>query len=255
MHVEVAHMNVPAPVLESKPLSSDRPHDGSWKSLCRVGGTTALLAVVLAPAEVAISFLPGVETLTASTVTVVDWFNLFQGHSLLALRNLGLLNLIGAALLLPTILAVYGALRREQQAYAALGAILFFVGIAVYLAGSRAFPMLLLSRQYAAAVNPAQRALFVAAGQAMLAEGQSRAGILLIEFACFVVSLVMLRSTVFSRMTACAGLLGNLLMMVLEVAFMPPRGAGTIVAAGGGLATMLWYFLIGQRLLKNSRSC
>lgn len=231
-------------------LSYAAPVDSGWKSLCKVGGVTALAAVALAPAEVAIALLPGVDQTLAHTVTVIDWFRLFQNHWFLGLRSLGLLNLIGAALLMPTILAIYSVLRRGHDAFAALGTILFFVGIAVYVAGSRAFPMLSLSGQYASAATDGQRSLFAAAGQAMLAEGQSRAGILLIESACLVISIVMLRGAVFSKLTAWAGILGNMLMMILEIAFIPPRGVGMAVAAAGGFSTMAWYFLIGRGLLR-----
>ena len=150
------------------------------------------------------------------------------------------------------VFAIYSALRRDNEAYAALGTILFFVGIAVYLAGNRAFTMLSLSGQYASAATDAQRSLFIAAGQAMLAEGQSRAGILLIEFACLVISAVMLRSKVFSKATAYAGILGNGLLMVVEV-ILRTRGltdAGMAIAVVAGLSMMTWYLLVGRRLLQ-----
>jgi hypothetical protein len=223
--------------------------DASWKVLCRLGGITALIAVLVAPAEIVIGFLPGVARTLASTVTVVDWFTLFQDNWFLGLRSFGLLNLFGAALLAPTILAIYSAIRRNDEAYAAFGTIAFFVGIAVYLATNRAFPMLSLSGQYASATTDVQRSLLVAAGQAMLAEGQNRGGVLLIESACFFISAVMLRTDTFSKMTACAGMLGNVLLMVVEIAFMPPRGVGMAIAACGGLSMMTWYLLIGRRLL------
>jgi len=227
--------------------------DCSWRNLCVIGGTTALLAVALVPAEVVIGFLPGVEDKVARTVTVIDWFTLFQNHAFLALRNLGLLNIVGVVLLIPTMLAIYSVLKRDGEAYAALGTILFFVGITVYLAGSRAFPMLFLSHQYASAATEAQRSMLTMAGQVMLVQGESRAGILLIEFACLVISLVMLRGKVFSKGTGWAGVLGNSLMMLLEIAFMPPHGVGMAVAAGGGLSIMTWYFLTGRRLLQVRR--
>jgi len=227
-----------------------------WKGLYKLGGTAALIAVVMPLAEVFISFLPGVARLTQGTVTVIDWFTLFQSHWFLGLRNLGLLNLLGAALLAPTILAVYSALRRDDEAFGAFGTILFFVGVGVYIAGNRAFPMLSLSGQYALATTDAQRSLFIAAGQAMLAEGQSRAGIPLIEFACVVISVVMLRGKVFSKATAYAGILGNALLIVFEIifAFLPALlNVGLLIAGGGGLALMTWYFLVGRRLLQLGR--
>ncbi|HKM79936.1 MAG TPA: hypothetical protein VJY15_03115 [Candidatus Acidoferrum sp.] len=231
--------------------------DPGWKSLYRVGGITALIMVVFPLAEVAISFLPGVAGLSQGTVTVIDWFTLFQNHCFLALRNLGLLNIIGAAFLAPTILAIFSALRRDYGAYAALGTILFFVGLAVYLASSRAFPMLSLSGQYAVATTDAQRALLAAAGQAMLAEGQSRAGVPLMEFACLLISAIMLRGRVFSKATACAGILGNALLIVVEIITTFTRGlpnAGFVIAICGGLSLMTWYLLLGRRLFQLGRT-
>ena len=227
--------------------------ESGWKGLYKLGGTTVLIAVVVALAEIVSGFLPGVARLTQGTVTVIDWFTLFQNHWFLGLRNLGLLNIIGAALLAPTLLAIYSALRRDNEAYAAFGAVLFFVGAAVYLASNRAFAMLSLSGQYASATTDAQRSLLIAAGQAMLAEGQTRAGIPLIEFASLVISVVMLRGKAFSKATAYAGILGNALLMVFEaiLAFLPAfLNVGLIIAGGGGLAIMIWYVLVGRRLLQ-----
>ena len=233
-------------------LVSAEPGSG-WNSLYKLGGTTVLIAVVIPLAEVAIGFFPGVARATRETVTVIDWFTLFQTHWFLGLRNLGLLNLVGAALLAPTILAIYFAIRRDHEAYGVLGTILFFVGLAVYVASSRAFPMLSLSGQYASATTDAQRSLLSAAGQAMLAEGQSRAGIPLVEFACLVMSVVMLRGKIFSKATAYAGILGNVLLIVVEVILtlkpMLPNW-GMAIAMGAGLSMMTWYLLVGRRLLQ-----
>jgi hypothetical protein len=166
-----------------------------------------------------------------------------------------LLNLIGVVLLAPTVLATYAAVQRDYEAYAAFGAILFFVGMAVYIASSRALPMLSLSNQYASAATDAQRSLLLAAGQAMLAEGQSRMGIPLVEFACLIISIAMLRGRVFSKIAAYAGILGNMSMIVVEVV-LSLRGmtrAAMAVAMLAGPSIMIWYFLVGKRLLQLSR--
>jgi len=241
-------------VSQSEPqrLFDAEPTDCGWKSLYKVGGTTVLIVFLIPLAEVAISYLPGVARATRGTVAVVDWFTLFQTHWFLGLRNLGFLNLIGVVLLAPTILAIYSAIRRDNEAYAAFGTILFFVGLAAYIASSRAFPMLSLSGQYASATTDAQRSLLVAAGQAMLVEGQSRTGIPLVEFACLVISVVMLRGNVFSNATAYAGILGNVLLMLVELT-LSVRGltdARMAIAIGAGLSMMTWYLLVGRRLLQ-----
>ena len=82
--------------------------------------------------------------------------------------NLGFLNLIGAALLAPTILAIYFAIRRDHEAYGALGTMLFSWGWPFMSRASRALPMLSLSSKYARATTDAQRSLLVAAGQRCL---------------------------------------------------------------------------------------
>ena len=223
------------------------------EGLYKLGGTAALIALLVPLAEVAINFLPGVARASQGTVTVVDWFTLFQNHWFLGLRNLGLLNIVGAALLAPAILAIYSALRRSHEVYAALSTILFFVGMAIYVAGNRAFPMLSLSGQYASATTETQRSLLIAAGQVMLAERHNRAGLLLIELACLVISVVMLRGKVFSKATSYAGILGNALLMVVEIILISARrlpDAGMVFAGAGGLAVMIWYLLVGRRLLQ-----
>ena len=230
--------------------------ESGWKSLYKLGGTTVLMAAAIPLVEIGIGFLPGVERASHGVVTASDWFALFQAHWFLGLRNLGLLNLIAAALLAPTVLAIYSALRRDNEAYAALGSILFFLGMAVYFAGSRAFAMLSLSGQYASAATDAQRSLLIAAGQAMLAEGQSRAGVLLVEFACLVISVVMLKGMVFSKVTAYVGILANVLLMVVEVVLTRMQrlpGVWMIFASGAGLSMMAWYLLVGKRLLRLAR--
>ena len=240
--------------LEPKQGARAEATDSGWKGLYKVGGITVLIAILLPPAEIVIGLLPGVERASDATVTAVDWFMLLHNHWFLGLRNLGLLNMVGAALLVPTFLALYSALRRDNEAFAALGTVLFLIGITVYLASNRAFTTLSLSHQYISATTDAQRSLLVAAGQAMLAEGQSRAGLLLTEFASLVTSVVMLRGRIFSRATGCAGVLGNALLMVVEIAFLPVSSeAGMVVAASGGLSLMIWYFLMGRRLLQLER--
>ncbi len=230
------------------------PAGSGWKSLYRVGGATVLLAAVLSLTEIGISFLPAARM--PSPESVIGWFTFFQNHWFLGLRDLGLLNIIGTALLAPTFLAIYSALRRENQAFAALGTILFFVGMAVYLASSRAFPMLSLSREYARATTDAQRSLLLAAGQTILAEGEGRAGIPLIEFAGLVISVVMLRGTVFSKLTAYAGILGYALLIVFEFILASAWGltvAGLVIAGVGGVALITWDILVGRKLLQLGR--
>jgi len=225
----------------------------STQILYKAGGVAFFLAVLVALSEIAIQFLPGVSEATQHLETVTDWFRLFEEHWFLGLRSLGLLNLIGAAVLTPAVLALYFALRREGEAWAALGAVLFFVGMAVYFASNRGFAMWALSGQWASAASDAQRAMAEAAGQAMLVEGSNRLGLALIDAAGVVFSAVMLSGRVFGRATAFAGIVGNGLMIVFEsvMAFVANgRGIGMRIVMLAGICLMAWYLLAGARLLR-----
>jgi len=235
--------------------------DASWRSLYRLGGITAWITVLVMISEIAITFLPGGGRVAPEDVTVVDWFTLFQESWFLGLRNLGLINMIATCLMIPTVLALFGALRREHEAYAALAVVLSFLGAAAYLASNTGFGMLTLSGQYAAATDEAQRAAIEAAGRAMLALGESHTPgtfvpFLFVEAGGILISAVMLGSTNFGRWTAITGILGNGLLLLFEVVsdFVPALfGASLLIALGGGLMSMAWYVLIGRGLLRLGR--
>ena len=87
-----------------------------WKRLYRVGGVAALVAVLVGLIETGITFLPGGTS--AGTVSVVDWYTLFQSNPFIALRNLGLLNMFFNVTAIPAYLALYGALRKTNYSLA-----------------------------------------------------------------------------------------------------------------------------------------
>jgi hypothetical protein len=230
----------------------------SWSRFYRIGAITAFLTVLVMVSEIVITFLPGGGRAAPENVTILTWFDLFRESWFLGLRNLGLINMIAAALLLPTVLALFGALRHPHEPWAALALIVSVVGAAVYFAGNTAFPMLALSSQYAAATTEGQQAAVVAAGQAMLALGESHTpgtfvAFLLLQTGALLNSGLMLRSEHFARATAVTGLLGGALLLAFEVVsdFIPALFAmSLLIAMAGGLLSLAWYVLVGRDLLR-----
>jgi hypothetical protein len=229
---------------------------GVWNSIYKLGGVAALSAVLIGLLEIAITFLPGGNV---PQETVVDWFTLFQNNWFLGLRNLGLLNIFLNSLGILTYFALYAAYRENpNQPYAALATIISFLGIGIFLATNRAFPMLSLSNQYAAATTSAQRAVLEAAGQSMLSVGQSHTpgtflGFSLSEVAGVVISIVMLRSKVFSKVTAFVGIFGFGILLIFEFfsSFVSGLSSVTItLAMFGGLLSMAWYILVAGKLFQ-----
>jgi len=139
--------------------------NANWEPLYRVGGAAALITAVLIPLQI-IVFIAWPPPLEGS---VIDWFRLFQDNWLLGLLSFDLLLIVDYVLLVPIVLALYVALRQISASLMAVATALYFVAIAAYFASNTAFEMLSLSEGYAAATTESQRAMYLAAGQAMLA--------------------------------------------------------------------------------------
>jgi hypothetical protein len=182
------------------------PGVSRWQGLCKLGGVSALIIAVLLIGEILVyAGLPRAET-------VLEHFLLFQKNWLAGLLTLDLLGMISYLLFVPVILALYVTLRRTNEALMAVGMALFFVGIGDFFATNTAFPFLSLSQQYAAAQTEAERAMFLAAGQAMLTlfnENAFLVSYVIVSAAWAMIAWVMLCSHIFSRMTAYAGLLAG----------------------------------------------
>lgn len=235
------------------------PAGSPWRSICIMGGAAALLTVLTALIEMLITFLPGGYT---SAETVTEWFALLQTSPFLGLRNLGLLNIVMTALGIPLMFSLYWVHRKSGPSLAALALILAFIGTAVFYATNRAFPMYDLSVRYAAAASEAERAMLTAAGQAMLAVGQSHTpgtflAFFFSEVAGILMAVVVLRANVFNRAAGLAGLVGYSFLLIFEVlsSFVPSsHQAILVIAMIGGLANLTWYILAGIGLFRMSNS-
>ena len=240
-------------------MSASQDVNFAWRRIYRIGAAAALGAVLVGLIETGINFLPGSDVPRA---TVLDWYALLQQNPFIGLRNLGLLNILLNALGILTYFAVYAAHRQSRyQPYAALAMIISILGVGVFLATNRAFSMLALSHQYAAAGNEAQRAALEAAGWSMLSVGASHTpgtflAFLLSEIAGIVISIVMLRSRIFSRATAYAGILGFSILLVIEYfsSFTGLSDVMVMLFMLGGVFSMAWYILIAVRLFALGRN-
>jgi hypothetical protein len=219
-------------------------YDTDWRLLYRAGGVAALITAVLIPLQIVvfIAWPPPLES------SVIDWFTLFQDNWLLGLLSLDLLLLVDYILLVPIVLALYVALRRASESLMAVATALYFVAIAAYFASNTAFEMLSLSEGYAAATTDTQRAMDLAAGQAMLAtfEGTSfQVSYVLASVAGIMIGAVMLWSKIFGRVAAYALILGDVIGLGL---YIPTIGIFLSVISVPVL--WVWYILIARRLIQ-----
>ena len=192
--------------------------DPRWKGLYKASGAAVLVSVALIPIQIIIFIA------WPPPSTVEGFFTVFQNNWLLGLLSLDLLYIANNVLMILIYLALYAALKRDSESSMAIALALGLVGIAAYFASNTAFEMLSLSNQYAAATTEAQSTMLLGAGQAMLEiyKGTAFAVYYVLNAAALLIfAVVMLRSNIFSKVTAYIGILAGVLMII-------PSTAGTL---------------------------
>lgn len=229
----------------------------NWRSLYKLAGTTALLVVLVAVLDILLAMLGG-EARENSTITTLEWFNLFQTNPISAFSNLGFMNILYQTLAIPLYLALVYIHRKVNPAYAALAAILFGIGTIVYFSTNSVFSVFALSRQYAAATTEIQKSVLLAAGDSALAMGADLTpgvflGFFFSELGGILMAVVLLRGGIFGKVTAWAGILALGFMLVFNTlaAFVPARFDLALgFASLGGPFSMIYYILLARRLFQ-----
>lgn len=239
------------PLEEPETAGADEIADSRWSLLYKVGGTAALITVLFIPIQIVVFIVwppPGYDP-TPGTVT--GWFTLLHNHRLLGLVDLDLLLIVDEVLAVPILLALYVALRRASESVMALATALAFVAIAAFFASNTTFSMLPLSSQYAAATTEAQRSLYLAAGQAMMALYSGTAfqvSYVLGSVTIVMTAAVILRSKIFSRATAYVGIVASVVGLGLYV----PK-IGLFLSVGSVPFWAAWNILVARRLFQLGR--
>ncbi len=220
---------------------------GGWRVMYTAGAVAALLSVVC----VAIA---GIVLVTnPSPTTVSGWYAAFQQNPLVGLLQLDLMMLVSYALTIVLYVALYGALRQVNEPLVTLAALLGIISIVTYFASNVSFTMLLLSQKYTAATSEAERSQLLAAGQSALATWQGSAfdvSYVLGGVAVLLFAVIMLRSAVFSKVTAYVTLLLGALMLI-------PATAGTVGLALSIISLLplvVWDVRVALRLFRLARA-
>ena len=217
--------------------------DPRWSWLYTIGGAAAVFAVAMIPIQLAVFIAWG------QPETARGWFTLFESNGFAGLLAFEMLFVVNAVLGIATTLALYVALRRVSESFMAIALVLGILEAVAFVVARPALEMLYLGNQYADATTEAQRALFLAAGETMLAISHGTAfhvGINLFSVYYLIVPLVMLRSDVFGRVTAYAGISAAILNWGLYM----PGEIGFFLFTLSVLPLAIWNILIARRLLQ-----
>ena len=218
--------------------------DSKWKGLYQAGGWIAIVLVAIILIQGAISMISP-QPLEG---TAIDWFKIFQNNGLLGLLSFEFLMVIYMILSLVIALALYIILRNTQRSLMAIYLALSFIGVMAFIAARPSFEMLSLSNQYTAATTDAQRAMFLSSGQSMVAMFHGTAfqvSYILGSITGFIISVVMLRSNIFSKKIAYIRIASSVFDFGL---FVP--GIGMYISLFSVLFLLIWNILIARRLFR-----
>jgi hypothetical protein len=218
--------------------------DPAWKSLYKVGGAATLIMIAITLTQVVVfAFSPPPYKGTA-----VDWFTRFQNNALLGLLDFEVLLVVYVGLSTLVSLALFVALRRTSPTLTAIFLVLSLIGSAAFIFARPAFEMLSLSNQYAAATTDAQRAAFLAAGEAMLAVFRGTAYLasyLLGSITGLIIAAVMLRTSIFGRGIPYLRIASS----VFDFGIFVPT-VGLFISLFSVVCLLLFNILIARRLIQ-----
>jgi hypothetical protein len=223
---------------------------GIWRSLYTIGAIAALVQLAAILSYTIVVFVFGTQLASAQ-----EYFAVHQTNRLMVLLRGDFPLLFLIVPYFATFPAMFLSLRRTDPVAAFFATLFTFVAVTVCIGTESSFALMNLGDRYAAAASDAVRAQLVAAGQAVIASdmwnssGAYISGILM-QGGGVIVSLAMLRSRDFNKVTAIAGLLGNALDLAQHMLhpFAPSISAPIQMAMGPFY--LVWFPMLARDLFR-----
>lgn len=226
-----------------------------WRSLYIIGGVVTVVLLIYSLATMLIMFGAGGPPATAQEI-----LEMLHQNRLIGLLRLDALTTLVIPLYYLLFLSLFVALRKTHEVGATIALLLSCTGLTLFLATPSFISWMVLSDKFAVATDEAQKTLLLAAGESILAtdlwhSSSAFVGGLLMQTSTLLISLVMLRSDTFSKLTAWVGVvthgldLAHILLMLII-----PSVAMLLMIVGGTLY-LVWFPMLGRdffRLAKRS---
>lgn len=238
----------------------NKTNEHFWKIMYRIGMVAIFLSVFVMVAEMFLTMLPDGARSNEGSGDIISWLAQFDRSWFMAMRNLGLINIIATTLTLPAFFALLGLHFEKNRAFTGMVFITLLMSYAIFMSDNVAFPMLALSQKYAIA-DPASRQILLSAGEALLAKGISHTpgtfpGFFLSIVTSLLMSFLIIQAGIFKKRVGVIGVLAFSFMMIFEVLssfFAELFSYAMVVAVFGGILALVWYVLLGIGLYRASK--
>lgn len=220
----------------------------TYKPLYALGSGTAVAMVVLT----LIQFAGIMASPPPYDGNAADWFALFQANQLLGLIGFELPMILYMLVSIPLTLALCTVLRPASPSFTLLYLALSLIGVTAFIAARPVVEMAAASQGYATAATEAQKTVFLAAGQSLLAAFHGTAfhvSYLLGSLTGLIVSGIMLKSRIFGKATAYLRVASSLCDLGLYVPVI-----GMYISIFSVLFLSIWTILVARRLFQLSQA-
>jgi hypothetical protein len=223
--------------------------DLRYKTLYRLGGIASILIAVLIVFAIGAYFI---WPYTGNTTTIETIFSLLQTDRLGALISLDVSMLVIGPISMLLYLALYTALRQVDESVALVALVLNLLGVGLIIICRPLVELVMLSDQYAAATDAAEKMRLLAAGEVLRAQLDGTAWAMQTAFlmtAGLLNSSLMLRTRFFSKATAWLGIV----ISAIGLGFFLPA-VGLLFIFINTIGSVPWCLLMAHYLFKIARA-
>jgi hypothetical protein len=220
--------------------------DPGWKLLFRIGGIAPFFTLACYLAQLAAILAGGNFPADAA-----GWADLFQRNRVLGLLYLNALDSLSIAVLGLLFLALCAALWDSNRSLSAAGGFFALLGIPVFIIPRVLMLSLLPLIAQSGAADGSQQVVIETAMGFMQSIGMATpltAGFFFLAVAGTVLSLAMLRTAAFGKVTAWVGIVAGLVTLAGGICAVLGFGAAALLAGIHGALWLVWWLLAGRKL-------
>lgn len=231
----------------------------------KIGGIAAVLAAALFRrnwgSEYLLLRVMGLfqDSPEAAPIRAADWFALIRDNPFLGLVLLNFFDLVNYLIVAVIYVALFRVLYEKFKGVMVLALVLGVLGVGTYFASNVTFSMMNLSAQHGAAASPEEAAMYINAGEAVLAVNNpgrmfNGTGIYSALFFVFagglIFSIAMLKSGLFTTWSALSGILANGIGLTYFIILPTIPALAALPHIFSAIFLIFWYVLIARKLFK-----
>jgi hypothetical protein len=201
-----------------------------------------------------------VYSIIPNTDSSKEIMNLFIENPIKGLLFFDLLGMIAYLLFIPFILSLFVLLKNKEESIMLIGTVMFFIGITMFFATNTGFSILRLSREFAAIQSGAQLEYLLSSVKTMNTLFDVQAFMIsyvIVSIAWLLISVVMLKSNIFSKVSSYAGIIAGASAIIAEIfenTYKVLYEASIVLYFIALVAILVWVLSIGLLLIRLSNT-